>query len=943
MDVRTWTTVSRLLDDALDLPASARPAWLGTLGPEYEALKPRLRALLGQAEGLDRESFLATLPKFDTSAGGELEDATSRVGALVGPYRLLQPVASGGQGSVWRAERADGLLTRPVAVKLPHGLAFRPGLAERMAREREILATLTHPHIARLYDAGVTAEGEPFLALEYVEGTAIDQHVVARGLAVPARVRLFLQVVRAVAFAHGRLVIHRDLKPSNVLVTPEGDVRLLDFGIAKLLDDAADSTLTVESGRAMTLAYASPEQIAQQPLGVATDVYSLGVLLFELLTGARPYAPARESAAALEEAILTQEPRRASQAAASAAARKALRGDLDTILAKALRKAPGERYASADALGDDLSRWLDGLPVSARPASRTYRMRRFVGRHRVGVAATAASLAAVLAGAGVAVWQAGVARAEQRRAEEVKTFIASIFASADPYAGGGRATTAIDLLKQSRARLDRVATTDTRSRVELLTIIGKSLLMLQDIDDAEGAVLQAVDEGRRLLGPEHSLTLDARLLSVDVHRFRGRTDRMREELDTLVPTFQRLGPPKQADLVTALEYRAHMAIDAGQYTEAEAAATEALRLGEATLGATHPKTVQLAMTAAQTLQYGVPRPDAALAAAERAMRLTSTVYQDPAYPAVVDMRHIYARALGGAGQFTRGIAELERAIRDASATVGAEGRKVAFMRSNLARIQRRAGRLADALVNHRASSEVLVKQFAPDSWSYLGGVVAEGQTLLVARQLGAARQALERSIAGLTRTMGAGHQQVMTATHTLWQVRAWLGDAAAAEAALTTLLAGYQPADQALLAAPLYSLGVAQRLNGREAAALETQARALALFGEGAAARLDRLHVETERGLSQVVLGRFEEARRLLEPVVADFARLQLAPTPQAADARVALGRAWLGLDRPAEAAAVLADADTFWRAHDPSSRWAAEAATMLATARAAATPNRPQ
>jgi hypothetical protein len=194
-----------------------------------------------------------------------------------------------------------------------------------------------------------------------------------------------------------------------------------------------------------------------------------------------------------------------------------------------------------------------------------------------------------------------------------------------------------------------VATTDTRSRVELLAIIGQSLLMLQDIDDAEAAVLQAVDEGRRLLGPEHPLTLDARLLSLDVHRFRGRTDRMREELDDLIPIFRRRRPPADKELVTALEYRAHMALDDGQYAVAEAASEEALRLGEATLGTAHPKTVQLAMVFAQTLQYGAPPPEAALAAAERYdARLDRA--RDSTYPAVVDMRHIYARALGGAGQ-----------------------------------------------------------------------------------------------------------------------------------------------------------------------------------------------------------------------------------------------------------------------------------------------------
>ncbi|MBP7779161.1 MAG: serine/threonine protein kinase [Acidobacteria bacterium] len=940
MDVKTWTTISRLLDDALDLPPGARGRWLDGLDRHYDALKPRLGELLAEAASMDREAFLATLPKF----GAPLEGASlsgdpetgSRVGALVGPYRLVRPIASGGQGAVWLGERADGLLTRPVAVKLPQGLAFRPGLAERMAREREILATLTHPNIARLYDAGMTAEGEPFLALEYVEGSAIDQHANARLLTVVDRVRLFLQVVRAVAFAHGRLVIHRDLKPSNLMVTADGDVRLLDFGIAKLLgDEAVDSTLTVESGRAMTLAYASPEQVGQQPLGVATDVYSLGVVLFELLTGVRPYVPARESAAALEEAILADEPRRASEAATTSVVRRAVAGDLDTILAKALKKAPADRYRSAEAFADDLERYLAARPVLARPDSRVYRLRKFAVRHRLGVAATAASLVAVVAGAGVALWQAEVARVEQRRAEEVKTFIASIFAGADPYSGGSRSTTALDLLTKARARLDQIAPSEARSRVELMTIIGQSLLMLQDTDGAEAVVLQAVEEGRRALGPEHPLTLDARLLSVDVHRFRGRTGRMREELDALVPAFRRLGAPRQKDLATALEYRSHMALDDGRYPDAEAAAGEALRLGEATLGTEHPKTVQLAMMYAQTLQYGVPRPEQALAAAEHAMRLVSRVHADPAYPAVVDMRHIYARALGGAGRFASGIEELERAIRDASTRVGPDGRKVAFMRSNLARIQRRAGRLDDAIANHRASSAVLVKQFAPDSWSYLGGVVSEGQTYLVARRAAEAKAALEQSVAGLTRTMGAGHQQVTTATHNLWLARAWLGEHEAAEQALAALVAQYRPADVALLGPPLHSLGIVQRLNGHHAAAIEAQTRALERFGDGVATQLDRLHVETELGLNLLALGRFEDARGKLGRAVDGFAALQLAVTPQAADARLGVGRAYLGLDRPGDALEPLRFAAQFWRGRHAVAG-AGEAARWLATGRAA-------
>jgi len=455
MDAVTWTTVSRLLDEALDLPPDARPAWLERLPAEYDGVKPRLASLLTDAASMDKASFLATLPKFGpVDVAGD--SAASRQGALVGPYRLQRIIASGGQGSVWLAERADGLLARPVAIKLPHGLAFRPGLAERMARERDILAGLAHPHIARLYDAGVTAEGEPFLALEYVEGVPIDRHAAERQLDTAARVGLFRQVIAAVAFAHGRLVIHRDLKPSNILVTAEGGVRLLDFGIAKLLgDEAIDSTLTREAGRAMTLAYASPEQVGQQTLGVASDVYSLGVVLFELLTGSRPYALARESAAALEDAVLSQEPRKASDVA-SGPARRALAGDLDTILAKALKKDPAARYATAEAFGDDLVRWLDGRPVVAQPDARAYRLRKFVVRHRVGVAAAAASLAAILAGAGVAVWQAQVARAERdlavqqrARAQASSGFLQSLLQQA-----GSKPLTVTELLDRGTAQLN---------------------------------------------------------------------------------------------------------------------------------------------------------------------------------------------------------------------------------------------------------------------------------------------------------------------------------------------------------------------------------------------------------------------------------------------------------------------------------------------------------
>jgi serine/threonine protein kinase len=367
-------------------------------GPEYDALKPRLRRLLGELPSFEN-TFLRTLPRLAVPAdpvSDESIEALLEPGAACGPYRLQRLLAEGGMGSVWLAERPDGLINRPVALKLPRLSWDNARLRERIARERDILAALTHPNIARLYDAGLMAEGRPYLALEYVDGQPIDEYCRSAGLDVRARVCLFLQVARAVAYAHAALVIHRDLKPANILVTADGEVHLLDFGIATLLEEgrASHSTLTELAGRPLTPEYASPEQIAGEPLAVATDVYSLGIVLFELLTGERPYRLRRGSRAELEDAIVDADVPRPSHRAVDPSVRKALRGDLDTIVTMALRKRPDARYASVEAFAADLVRFLDGRPVHARPHSAGYRMRKFVARHRLGVGAMAATLVA---------------------------------------------------------------------------------------------------------------------------------------------------------------------------------------------------------------------------------------------------------------------------------------------------------------------------------------------------------------------------------------------------------------------------------------------------------------------------------------------------------------------------------------------------------------------
>jgi serine/threonine-protein kinase len=411
-----WSAISALLDQALDLPAAERAMWLDALGAEHARLKDTLRDLLSAAAEAETADFLQTLPHLTAPPVGDvLTDVAA--GASIGPYRLISELGAGGMGAVWLAERADGSLKRKVALKLPR-LMWGRGLAERMARERDILASLEHPHIARLYDAGVDQHGRPYLALEYVEGQPIDAYAKAHSLPVADKLRLLLQVASAVAFAHNRLVIHRDLKPSNILVTADGQARLLDFGIAKLMegDSTKETQLTQIAGRALTLDYASPEQIKGESIGTASDVYSLGVVAYELLTGSKPYRLKRGSAAELEEAIATVDPDRPSKAAQDPLARRQLEGDLDAILGKALAKQQTDRYPTVAAFGEDIERHLRGQPVQARPDLALYRLGKFLRRNRLAASAVAAVFVAISAGAGVAIWQAIEARAQAHRA-----------------------------------------------------------------------------------------------------------------------------------------------------------------------------------------------------------------------------------------------------------------------------------------------------------------------------------------------------------------------------------------------------------------------------------------------------------------------------------------------------------------------------------------------
>jgi serine/threonine protein kinase len=448
-----WHQAYQLLDEVLDLPVAKQGAWLAALPPEKAHLEPILRSMLADRDRIETNDFLRSLPQVtefalqdkdppvDHSRQGQLVE-----GALIGPYRLLRELGMGGMGAVWLADRADGAMKRKVALKLPHLGPLRHQLAARFERERDILAALSHPHIARLYDAGTTDTGQPYIALEYVEGTPINTYCDEKKLNVEARLTLFRQVLAAVQFAHTNLVIHRDLKPSNIMVTHDGYVRLLDFGIAKFLSDdsaqhnglVSSTQLTQLGAVALTPDYASPEQISGAPISTTSDVYSLGVVLYELLAGVRPYKLKRGTRGELEEAILSADAPPLTNfmntaEAGEIAARRAsiptrlkaqLTGEINTLVRKAIEKKLQNRYATVDAFLADINRYLNDQPILARGETFWYSAKKFVLRNRVVVGAAAMVFAALVTGLAATMWQARevarqaeVAREARARAE----------------------------------------------------------------------------------------------------------------------------------------------------------------------------------------------------------------------------------------------------------------------------------------------------------------------------------------------------------------------------------------------------------------------------------------------------------------------------------------------------------------------------------------------
>lgn len=468
-----WPEFSALLDHALELPENERAGWLAALGAEHDAVRPWLKRVIAGDGATLAPDFLQS-PPVDASA------PEFTAGQAIGPYLLQTKLGSGGMGEVWLSSRGDGSLKRQVALKLPHSHIMAGVQRRRFERERDILATLSHPNIAQLYDAGVADSKHPYLAMEWVDGMAINDHCRETRLALHGRLHLFLQVLDAVGYAHGRFIAHRDLKPSNILVTRDERVKLLDFGIAKLLggDTEVGATQLTRVGAAMaTPGYAAPEQLAGDPITAAVDIYALGVVLHELLTGTRPHPELRKSDGPHDIA------RASSRIEAGHAQtvggvdhrtlRRELSGDLDAMIAKALETDPSHRYSSAEAFAQDIRNSLRHRPISARRLSAARLTLKFVRRHWVGVAMTTTLLLAIIGGAAGIAWQAIRAEREAQRATTIKDFLIGVFRASDPRIAADKPRgeiTARELLDASTNQIESGFAQQPQTQIELLGV-----------------------------------------------------------------------------------------------------------------------------------------------------------------------------------------------------------------------------------------------------------------------------------------------------------------------------------------------------------------------------------------------------------------------------------------------------------------------------------------
>jgi serine/threonine-protein kinase len=774
----------------LERPPEERAAHLGEACAGQPALLAELTSLLAAHIGAG-----GFLERIDTTGAAALfeppgED-TAAEGRLVGPYRILGELGRGGMGTVYLAARADGAFEQDVALKLVKRGMDSEAILERFRRERQIVARLEHPHIARLLDGGASEDGQPYFAMECVRGTPLTEYCDARRLAVGERLRLFEQACGAVQYAHGRLVVHRDLKPSNILVTEDGELKLLDFGIAKLLTEEGTgvaTALTREGAPPLTPEYAAPEQFRDEPVTTAADVYALGVVLYELLAGRRPHEragkapsiadapePDRPSAAVVRRVEVSRgdnaaervEPETVAAARSTTPERlrRMLAGDLDTIVLQALRFEPVRRYSSAGAMAEDLRRYRVGLPVTARPDTMRYRMAKFVRRHGLAVAAAVLVTVALVAGLATSLWQAGVAarerdaaRREAVRAQAVQEFLVRLFKGADPTEAKGRDITARELLERGMERIQAELAGEPGIQAELLHAVADIYQSLGRNDRARPLQDRSLELLRQVHGPEHVLVARGIHGLAGIVHGTGEYDAAEKLYREALAMRQRLLPPDQLEIAESLDGLGTLLTTRAKLAEAETLHRRALAIRQRRLGLDHPDTA-ITVSNLANLLWAKGDYQGAEEQHREALRVRRKALGN------LDPRVAVSLSSLGAAVLARGDPEGAEALHREALDIrrrlfGEEHPSVALSVHHLAAALHSEGKLREAEVFYRQALDLDRNLLGRDHPSVAVGLTNLANVLADEGRFGEAKPLFEQALALHRRASGARHPRV---------------------------------------------------------------------------------------------------------------------------------------------------------------------------------------
>ncbi len=932
MTPERWAAARQLFEAALACSDADRAALV-----DREAADPDLAALVHALLAADAEEQAGRpLISVVTDAIAEATGAPDRPLERLGPYKIVSMLGEGGMGAVYLAERDDDEFLQKVAVKVVRGL-LDPERVRQFRAERQILAWLEHPNIARLLDGGTTPEGLPYLVMEHVEGVPIDDHCDAQRLTIEARLRLFLTVCDAVSHAHSSLIVHRDIKPNNIMVTDEGAPKLLDFGIARLaLDGVPETPDAPADGRMLTPDYASPEVVRGEQVTTAADVYALGVLLYELMTGTRPLRFTTLTSAEIERVVCHVTPRPPSTVAGEPVdhtpppeARAALRrttparlrarlaGDLDAIIARALDKDQARRYVSVEALAADLRRHLDGRPVVARPATWRYVAGRFVSRHRWGAAAAALFIATVAAAAVTFSVQAARLAEERDRttrerdtAEQVVEFLTQLFVVSDPDRGSGGAVSARELLDRGATRIDGDLAGQPAIRARLLGTIGTVYGGLGLYDKSAALLERGLALQRTTAGPEHLDTAAAMEDLAEAYRELARYDEAEQLHRDALALKRSLGASPSA-LASSLNNLGLTLSERGKYAEAEPLLREAVQTWQASGGAASEYlAVGLNNLASVLRQQG--RLDDAIPLLEQAIAIRRQRFGN-GHPALAQALGQLGQVLNAKGELAAAEPMLREALQIRQRVYGDEHPDTITSLNNLASLLHDQGDLARAEQYYRTAVAGVRKRLGathPDYAVQLNNLA----TLLEDQQHYGDAEALYReSLEIRRRRYGPEHPAVARVEHNLGRVLLAEGRTDEAESHLRAALAVRQkglPAGNSEIALSMQVLGEALAATKRadEGEKLIRDALAAERVGLGPdhPAVADALLV-----LSALYRGRGQA--QLAEPLAADAVRIRTAKLPpghwKRAAAEVELASVWLALGRRSEAQPLLAGA----------------------------------